>query len=99
MNFVAAFSPEFSSNLALLVRLGLATKDEMSIPSGRVVPYEYLTRLVDMLPQSEEERAADHGARRVELLGERHGSGVRLVSDCMIGANLGWGGEGPGNGV
>ena len=100
MNFVAAFSPEFSSNLALLVRLGLATKDEMSIPSGRVVPYEYLTRLVDMLPQSEEERAADFGARRVELLGERNGREVRLVYDCMSGPHPRWrGGSALGTGV
>jgi len=101
MNFVAAFSPEFSSNLALIVRLGLARKDEVSIPSGRVVPYELLTRMVDMLPRSEEEAGAvDFGARRVELLGERNGREVRLVYDCMSGPHPRWrGGRALGTGV
>ena len=102
MNFIVAFSPEFSRSLSLLVKLGLARRDEVSIPSGKVVPYELLTRLVDMLPRSEEEAGAvDFGARRVELLGERNGGEVRLVYDCVSGPHKTWkiGGRALGTGV
>jgi len=102
MNFVVAFSPEFSRSLALLVKLGLARRDELSVAGGKVVPYELLTRLVDMLPRSEEgEEAVDFGARRVELLGERNGGEVRLVYDCISGPHKKWkiGGRALGTGV
>jgi len=60
-NFVVAFSPEFSKSLALLVKLGLARRDEVNVPGGKVVPYELLVRLVDMLPR------AGRGGGRIRL--------------------------------
>ena len=90
MNFIVAFSSEFSRTLSVLVRLGLASKDEVSLPGGRVVPYDLLTSLVDSLPKPDEQ-AVDVGVRRVEFFGEEDGAKAHLVYDCFSGPHLKWG--------
>ena len=100
MDFIVAFSPEFSKSVSLLVRLGLAGKEEVDLPGGKVVPYELLTRLVDALPRPSEE-AVDFGVRRVELIGDKEGKKSRLVYDCVSGPHSKWqiGGRSLGTGV
>lgn len=89
MNFIVAFSPEFARGLALLVRLGLASKDEVKLGSGKVVPYDLLTSLVETT--SPTIAREDFGARRVELRGEMDGKASRLVYDCVSGPHEKWG--------
>jgi lysine 6-dehydrogenase len=101
MNFIVAFSPEFSRAVALLVKLGLAGKDPLSLPGGgTVIPYDLLTRLVDALP-TPTEHPADFGVRRVELNGEEDGQRAHLVYDCISGPHEKWkiGGRALGTGV
>ncbi|MDA4121096.1 MAG: saccharopine dehydrogenase NADP-binding domain-containing protein [Thaumarchaeota archaeon] len=90
MDFIVAFSPEFTRALHLLVNLGLAAKDEVRLPGGKVVPYELLTRLVDILPRPEG-TPFDFGVRRVELIGEASGHSAHLIYDCISGPHDKWG--------
>ncbi len=100
MNFIVAFSPEFSRSLALLVRLGLASREKVNAGGSTVVPYDLLTSLVDALPRPDEE-AVDFGVRRVELIGEHDGERAHLVFDCVSGPHEKWkiGGRPLGTGV
>jgi saccharopine dehydrogenase-like NADP-dependent oxidoreductase len=90
MDFIVAFSPEFTRAVHLLVKLGLAGKDEVNLPGGKVVPYELLTRLVDSLPRPEG-MPFDFGVRRVELIGEINGNSAHLTYDCVSGPHNKWG--------
>ncbi len=100
MNFIVAFSPEFSRSLELLVGLGLGGREELSFKGNRVVPYDMLTTLVDALPRPEE-GAVDYGVRRVELFGEQGGQNTHLTYDCVSGPHAKWkiGGRALGTGV
>ncbi len=100
MNFIVAFSPEFSRTLAFLVKLGLASRQELNLPGGRVIPYDLLIGLVDALPRPES-GAVDFGVRRVELTGEIGGEETHLVYDCVSGPHEKWriGGRALGTGV
>ncbi len=100
MNFIVAFSPEFSRSLVLLVKLGFASKEELSVRGSKVVPYDLLTSLVDALPRTGEE-AVDFGVRRVEFFGEDKGRKAHLVYDCVSGPHERWkiGGRPLGTGV
>ncbi len=100
MDFVVAFSPEFSSSVSLLVKLGLAKKEAVELPSGMVVPYDLLTKLVDDLPRPAA-LPVDYGVRRVEIWGETDGEPSHLVYDCISGPHKKWqiGGRALGTGV
>lgn len=90
MNFIVAFSPEFSRAVRLLVSLGLASRDPIEVGGRKVVPYEVLTRLVDMLPPPGE-TAVDYGVRRVRISGEKDGRPAWLIYDCVSGPHQKWG--------
>ncbi len=90
MNFIVAFSPEFSKAVFLLVSLGLAGKEAVDLPAGKVVPYELLTKLVDALPRPAKE-PVDFGVRRVVLSGDSGGTPTQLTYDCVSGPHPKWG--------
>jgi saccharopine dehydrogenase (NAD+, L-lysine-forming) len=100
MDFIVAFSSEFSKSVSFLVKLGLARKEEVDLPSGKVVPYELLTKLVDSLPLPKGE-PTDFGVRRVEMSGTIAGKAAKLVYDCISGPHPRWkvGGRSLGTGV
>lgn len=100
MDFIVAFSPEFSRAVTLLISLGLTNKDPVNTPGGSIVPYELLTRLVDSLPVSTEQ-PVDYGVRRVEIFGEAGGQNAHLTYDCVSGPHEKWkiGGRALGTGV
>ncbi len=100
MDFIVAFSPEFSRAVTLLVKLGLASREEVSLPGGRVTPYDLLTKLVDRIPR-QEGGALNVGVRRVELIGERDGRKAHLIYDSISGPNRRWkvGGRALGTGI
>jgi saccharopine dehydrogenase (NAD+, L-lysine-forming) len=90
MDFVVAFSPEFTGALDLLVNLGLAGKETVETSGGRMAPYDLLVHLADSLPKTKS-TSADHGVRRVELDGEQDGDLTHLVFDCVSGPHERWG--------
>jgi len=100
MDFIVAFSSEFSKSVSLLVKLGLAGKEELKLTSGKVIPYELLTMLVDSLPQPKGE-PTDFGVRRVEMSGTIMGKEAKLIYDCVSGPHPKWkvGGRSLGTGV
>lgn len=100
MDFIVAFSPEFSRAVHLLVTLGLASKDEIEVGGNKVVPYQLLAELADKFPRPKG-APSDFGIRRVQLVGRDHGQEVRLVYDCVSGPHERWriGGRALGTGV
>ncbi len=90
IDFIVAFSPEFSKGLSLLVDLGLARRDGVETPSGTTVPYDLLTTLVDALPRPQKV-PADVGIRRVEIWGVENGAPAHLLYDCVSGPHERWG--------
>ncbi len=100
MDFVVAFSPEFSRSVSLLIKLGLTRRVVVELPSGMVVPYDLLTKLVDDLPRPADQ-PMDYGVRRVEIWGETDGEASHLVYDCISGPHNKWqiGGRALGTGV
>ncbi len=100
IDFIVAYQPEFTKTVALLVSVGLASRDEIEVGGKKVAPYDVLVKVVDAIPKPQEvELNVD--VQRVELYGERNGQGTKLRYDSISMPHKRWniGGGTVGTGV
>ncbi len=88
MDFIVAYPPEFTKTIALLVRMGLASRSPVKVKGLEVKPYDMLSSVIDSIPKTEGELDVD--VQRVELSGEIDGSPTTLKYDAITGPNEKW---------
>ncbi len=88
MDFIVAYPPEFTRTIALLVRMGLASRSPVKVKGLEVKPYDVLSSVVDSIPKTEAELDVD--VQRVELYGETDGSPTTVKYDAITGPNEKW---------
>ena len=89
MDFIVAFPPPFAQAIATLVRLGLASREEIVIDGIRVRPYEFTAAVIDNLPRPEEPEL-DVDIQRCIVIGERRGHPVTLRYEAVTGPHKRW---------
>ncbi len=89
MDFIVAFSPEFRETIATLVRLGLASRDEVVVEGKKVRPYDVTSTVIDALPKPKEPEL-DVDIQRCVLVGERDGNPVTLRYEAVTGPHAKW---------
>jgi len=89
MDFIVAFPPEFRQTIATLVRLGLASRDEIVVDGMKVRPYEVTSTVIDSLPKPREPEL-DVDIQRCVLIGEKDGNPVTLRYEAVTWPHKGW---------
>ncbi len=84
MDFIVAFSPEFRQTVETLVRLGLASRDEIVVEGSKVRPYDVTSTAIDALPKPKDPEL-DIDIQRCVLIGEREGHPVTLRYEAVTG--------------
>src|SRR5438309_3191497 len=75
MDFIVAFPPAFRQTIEAIVRLGLASRDEIRVEGTKVRPYDVTSTVIDGLPKPKEPEM-DVDIQRCVLIGERDGNPV-----------------------
>ncbi len=88
MDFIVAFPPEFTKTIALLVKVGLASRNPVVIEGTEVMPYDVLATVIDSHPQSDSELDVD--VERAEVYGEYDGKPLKLKYDSISVPNERW---------
>lgn len=88
MDFIVAYPSEFTKTITLLVRMGLASRQQISVKGAEVAPYDVLATTVDSLPKAEAELDVD--VQRVELYGEADSKPLKLRYDSVSVPNEKW---------
>jgi saccharopine dehydrogenase (NAD+, L-lysine-forming) len=89
MDFIVAYSPEFTRTVTSLVQLGLANKEPLRIRGQEITPYDFLAAVIDRLPKSTEpDLAVD--VQRVEALGVISGRPATVIVDAISRPNEKW---------
>src|SRR2546428_6370565 len=70
MDFIVAFPPAFRETVATLVRLGLASREEIVVEGTKVRPYDATAIVIDALPKPKEPEL-DVDIQRCLLVGEK----------------------------
>lgn len=81
MDFIVAYPPEFTNMVSRLVQMGLASREAIKVRGVDVVPYEFLTAVVDAHATPSPELDVD--VQRVELEGELAGKPMKLRYDSI----------------
>ena len=89
MDFIVAFSPEFRQTVETLVRLGLASRDEIVVEGSKVRPYDVTSTAIDALPKPKDPEL-DIDIQRCVLIGEREGHPVTLRYEAVTGPHKPW---------
>ena len=89
MDFIVAFPPAFRQTIETLVRLGLASRDEMSVEGTKVRPYDVTSTAIDALPKPKEPEL-DVDIQRCVLIGERDGAPVTLRYEAVTWPHKAW---------
>lgn len=89
MDFIVAFPPAFRETIANLVRLGLASRDEVSVEGTKVRPYDVTSTVIDSLPKPKEPEL-DVDIQRCVLMGEKDGRAVTLRYEAMTWPHPTW---------
>jgi len=82
MDFIVAFPPAFRETVATLVRLGLASREEIVVEGTRVRPYDVTSTAIDALPKPKEPEL-DVDIQRCVLVGEKDGDPVTLRYEAV----------------
>jgi saccharopine dehydrogenase (NAD+, L-lysine-forming) len=93
MDFIVAFSPEFTRSLALLIGIGLGKRKPIEVGGARISPYDVLTKVIESAPVHQT-RELNVAARRVEIYGEIREKEVMMRIDCISRPNRRWGIDG-----
>lgn len=88
MDFIVAYSPEFTNAITLFVKAGLASRNTIRVKDVEVNPYDVLATVIDSLPKGEVEMDVD--IQRVELYGESNGQPLSLIYDAIDMPNTKW---------
>ena len=89
MDFIVAFPSAFRQTIETLVRLGLASRDEISVEGTKVRPYDVTSTAIDGLPKPKEPEL-DVDIQRCVLLGERDGTPATLRYEAVTWPHKGW---------
>src|SRR5688572_5624101 len=89
MDFVVAFPPSFRQTVETIVRLGLASRDEIAVDGARVRPYDVTSNAIDALPKPKQPEL-DVDIQRCILVGERDGHPVTLRYEATAWPHKAW---------
>ena len=89
MDFIVAFPPAFRETVATLVRLGLASREEIVVEGTRVRPYDVTSTAIDALPKPKEPEL-DVDIQRCVLVGEKDGDSVTLRYEAVTWPHKKW---------
>jgi lysine 6-dehydrogenase len=89
MDFIVAYPPEFTRSVELLVQLGLTNKKSVKVRGEDIVPYEFLSSVIDSLPKASSVEL-DVDCQRVEAYGKRDGKEIKVRVDAVSFPNERW---------
>lgn len=89
MDFIVAFPPAFRETVATLVRLGLASRDEILVDGTKVRPYDVTASVIDALPKPREPEL-DIDIQRCLIVGEKEGHPVTLRYEAVTRPHKKW---------
>src|SRR5881409_1157837 len=89
MDFIVAFPPAFRETVATLVRLGLASREEIVVEGTKVRPYDVTSTAIDALPKPKEPEL-DVDIQRCVLVGEKDGDSVTLRYEAVTWPHKEW---------
>src|SRR2546430_3464424 len=89
MDFIVAFPPAFRQTIETIVRLGLASRDEIVVEGAKVRPYDVTSTAIDGLPKPKEPEL-DVDIQRCVLIGERDGNPVTLRYEAVTWPHKKW---------
>jgi saccharopine dehydrogenase (NAD+, L-lysine-forming) len=89
MDFIVAFPSAFRQTIETLVRLGLASRDEISVEGTKVRPYDVTSTTIDGLPKPKEPEL-DVDIQRCVLIGERDGTPATLRYEAVTWPHKRW---------
>jgi saccharopine dehydrogenase (NAD+, L-lysine-forming) len=89
MDFIVAFPPPFRQAIESLVRLGLASRDEIRVEGVKVRPYDVTSTAIDALPKPREAEL-DVDIQRCVLVGEKDGNPVTLRYEAITWPHKQW---------
>jgi len=89
MDFIVAFPPAFRETIATLVRLGLASREDVVVEGSKVRPYDLTSTVIDKLPKPREPEL-DVDIQRCVLVGERDGRDVTLRYEAVTWPHETW---------
>lgn len=89
MDFIVAFPPSFRETIETIVRLGLASRDEITVEGKKVRPYEVTSTVIDSLPKPKEPEL-DVDIQRCVLIGEQGGNPVTLRYEAVTWPHEKW---------
>ena len=89
MDFIVAFPPAFRETIATLVRLGLASREEVVVEGPKIRPYDLTSTVIDGLPKPGEPEL-DVDIQRCVLVGERDGRDATLRYEAVTWPHKEW---------
>ena len=89
MDFIVAFPPAFRETVATLVRLGLASREEIVVEGTKVRPYDVTSSVIDALPKPKEPEL-DVDIQRCVVVGEKDGHPVTLRYEAVTWPHKKW---------
>jgi lysine 6-dehydrogenase len=89
MDFIVAFPPAFRQTIETVVRLGLASRDEITVEGAKVRPYDVTSTAIDALPKPKEPEL-DVDIQRCVLVGEKNGNPVTLRYEAVTWPHEKW---------
>ncbi len=89
MDFIVAFPPQFRETIATLVRLGLASRQGVTVEGTKVRPYDVASTVIDGLPKPKEPEL-DVDIQRCVLIGKRDGRPVTLRYEAITWPHKKW---------
>lgn len=89
MDFIVAFPRSFRETIETIVRLGLASRDEITVEGKKVRPYEVTSTVIDSLPKPKEPEL-DVDIQRCILIGEQGGNPVTLRYEAVTWPHETW---------
>ena len=89
MDFIVAFPPAFRETVATLVRLGLASREEIVVEGTKVRPYDVTSTAIDALPKPKEPEL-DVDIQRCVLVGKKDGNPMTLRYEAVTWPHKKW---------
>ena len=89
MDFIVAFPPPFRETVATLVRLGLASREEIVVEGTKVRPYDVTSSVIDGLPKPKEPEL-DVDIQRCVLVGEKDGNPTTMRYEAITWPHKKW---------
>ncbi|HEX9566758.1 MAG TPA: saccharopine dehydrogenase NADP-binding domain-containing protein [Thermoplasmata archaeon] len=89
MDFIVAFPPAFRETIATVVRLGLASREEIVVEGTKVRPYDVTSSVIDALPKPKEPEL-DVDIQRCVLVGEKDTNPMTLRYEAVTWPHEKW---------